>query len=126
MTVRLNEFKVRVISTNGFSETGTVKLQTWNKKDRIARAIKAWFFCWLAAVLSVLIPILHFILVPAFFFSGPIVAFIFYHQEEILLGGRSRCPACSVDFAIAKMDPHFPLHDICSHCQESVRIEKIE
>ncbi|MEO5970783.1 MAG: hypothetical protein ABIQ95_12725, partial [Bdellovibrionia bacterium] len=59
---------------------GLIRVQSWNKKERLIRAFKFGGLCWVAAGLSVFIPLLHFILVPGFFIAGPILAYFILGQ----------------------------------------------
>jgi len=62
-----------------------------------ARARRAWLTLlagWGLAVASVFIPVLHFILVPAFLFGTPLVAWSRWKERVRLLSADGMCPAC--------------------------------
>lgn len=102
---------------------GVVRLLEWGKRDRLKRALKALALCWGAAVGSVLIPLVHFILPPLLLIAGPIVAYVIYHRERIIDGGKGTCPNCSEPFSIVKGAVKWPLKDLCPACQTPVQVE---
>ena len=104
---------------------GEIRFQHWDRAARLLRAAKAWAVLWGLAVVSVLIPVAHFILVPAFFIAGPIAAFRRFRQESGILGGEGLCPACGGRIVIEAHADDWPLFDICGVCRASVRIEAV-
>ena len=105
--------------------TGEIRFQHWDRAARLRRAAKAWVVLWALAVVSVLIPVAHFILVPAFFIAGPITALGRFRQENGILGGSGPCPACGGRVVIEAHDDDWPFFDICGLCRASVRIEAV-
>ncbi|MGE0616581.1 MAG: hypothetical protein AB7P04_13175, partial [Bacteriovoracia bacterium] len=75
------------------------------------------------AIVSVLIPLLQFVLVPSFLIAGPIVALVIMRRQGVVLGGSGDCPHCKKQMKIVRSLPRFPLTDLCDHCQQSVKIE---
>lgn len=104
---------------------GVIRIQTWSKKERTARAIKYGGLCWVGALASIVIPLLHFILVPGFLIAGPILAFVLLGQESMVLGGEGICPNCHASLPIASATLNFPISDLCTHCQTPLKIESI-
>lgn len=103
--------------------TGEIRVQFWDHRERTIRALKLGGLCWAAAVLSVALPIAHFVLVPAFFLAGPIVAYLILKQESVVLGGQGTCPNCAATFTIARAPYRFPISDLCTGCRTNVSIE---
>ena len=106
------------------TSAGETRVQRWDRPARIRRAAKIWAGCWAAAALSVLIPVAHFLLVPAFFLAGPIVAFSRWRQVSSVLGGDGACPACGAPMWIAENADEWPLFQLCESCRTTIRIEK--
>ena len=102
---------------------GEVRIQHWGRPARLMRAAKALAALWGLALLSVVIPLAHFVLVPAFFIAGPIAAFRRLRQESGILGGEGACPACGRRMIIEAHVDEWPSFDICEACRASVRIE---
>jgi hypothetical protein len=65
--------RVTLISPNEKKTIGIAQIQEWNQKERLKRALKTLGISWGLAIVSVLIPLAHFILVPGFLLAGPFV-----------------------------------------------------
>jgi hypothetical protein len=117
---------VALLSNRGHSSSGSVELKIWDKKEKLVRASKALGIAWGLAIASVLIPILHFILVPLFILSGPIVFFWVASQEQVILGGKGECPECHREFEIVRSPVKWPMSDLCNHCQAEIKIERAQ
>ena len=76
----------------------TIEVVLYDHRQRVVRAVKALAACWGLAALAVLIPVLHFLLVPALFFAGPFFAYRRLHEEATVTRIRSTCPACGQTF----------------------------
>jgi hypothetical protein len=116
------EIQVRIGSRVENSTSGQVLLKSWTKQERTRRSFKALGFCWLLAVGAVLIPILHFVLVPTFLLAGPIAFFWVANQEDEISGGKGVCPECSKEFEIVRTAVKWPITDICNHCRAELKI----
>lgn len=79
----------------------TATLRYRSRADRTAAVVRTWALCWLAAVLAVFLPLLHFVLVPALLVGGPLYALSLRHESATLLRASGPCPACGqhVEFA---------------------------
>lgn len=103
--------------------TGQVRFQRWARSARLGRAAKALAAFWGLALISVVIPVAHFVLVPAFLIAGPIAAFRRLRQQSGILGGEGACPGCGVRLNIEAHGDEWPLFDVCQACRTPVRIE---
>lgn len=63
-------------------------------RERLARTAAALGVCWGLALVSVFIPVAHFILVPTFFIAGIAVAVARAREATRLLGVHGVCPRC--------------------------------
>jgi hypothetical protein len=116
------EKEVILKSFDGKTSSGKVTIQRWSKKERFRRAAKFLAGAWALAVLSILLPIAHFFLVPAFFLAGPIGAYFVFKHESAVSGGHGICPGCGASFDIVKSPDRWPLEDVCSKCRTHVSI----
>lgn len=124
MVKKGRELRVRIAENrNDRSLEGVIQVQSWDKKERILRALKFGGLCWAAALVAVFIPLLHFILVPGFLLGGPILAYLIAGQESRVLGGEGTCPFCLAPLIIAPAALRFPLSDICNKCHNSLNIQ---
>ena len=104
---------------------GTVTIERWARGERFQRGLKGLGAAWLAAVLAIFIPGLHFILVPSLLLVGPIVFFLKKRTASLVMGGSGICPECGESFTIVKTKDDWPFLDICEKCRKHVRIERI-
>lgn len=119
------EIPVRLRGFDGKTALGEVRLQTWDQRDRLVRAFKFWGTFWGMAMVALLIPGMHFFLVPALLTTGPILAWRTYQQERAILGGKGTCPDCGAPLLIAPTKDRWPLSDLCTKCYRSIKIEKL-
>jgi len=115
---------VTVRSESGKTSPGVIRIQEWDKKARTQRALRFWLYCWAASLLSIAIPVAHFILVPGLFLAGPAGAWIVSTQSVAILGGESVCPECGAFLPLSSASDSWPINDLCSACQHRVKIEK--
>lgn len=112
----------QIKNRDGKQAPGQVRVQTWTAQDRLKRSLKALGLCWGGAIVAVFMPLIHFVLVPSLLLAGPIVAYVFYQSESVVLGGEGHCPSCQKPFKIVRQKNKWPLKDICSSCQSEVEI----
>jgi hypothetical protein len=103
---------------------GVLKIQFWNSRERIIRAFLYLISMWGTACLSIVIPVLHFILVPGFVLAGPIMAIIIAKQEKMVIGGEGPCPVCQNTLAVDRVAFHFPIIEVCSKCHTRLYLEE--
>ena len=106
----------------GRTSPGKITVQFWDSKDRTRRAFKFWGICWGGAMFAVILPLIHFVLVPSLLLAGPCVAVYLLTRESVVLGGQGTCPACQAALPIARTAYRFPISDVCSSCQSWVKI----
>jgi len=66
---------------------------------RMRRALMALAACWGLGLVSVLVPIAHFVLVPGFFVLGIVLAAARAREAASVLGAAGRCPRCDAERA---------------------------
>ncbi len=103
---------------------GAVYFKEWSAQEKTKRALRIWGILWAICILTIFIPIAHFVLVPAFFVAGPIAALVVFNREDAILGGAAQCPDCKKIFDISKNKVEWPLKDVCSHCYHHIVINK--
>lgn len=103
---------------------GTVEIVTWSPKARSKRAMKFLGIAWGLGLFCVLIPLVHFVAVPALFIAGIVGFARMSGQESLVLGGEGTCPECGKTFRIAKATNRFPMDELCEHCRASVSISR--
>ena len=73
----------------------TAKVMSQTPGERMARTAVALGAGWGAALVSVFIPVAHFILVPTFFIAGIAAAIARARENTRLLGVHGTCPRCA-------------------------------
>jgi hypothetical protein len=102
----------------------TLELVRYDHRQRVMRAVTALGACWGLAVLAVLIPVLHFLLVPALFLAGPFFAYRRLHEEATVTSIRGACPACGQTIEHTTREAWKPLLRLdCPHCHRRVVLE---
>ncbi len=104
--------------------TGELRLARWDRRERLWRAAKVLLLLWALAAVSVLIPVAHFLLVPAFLIAGPIAAWRRARQESGIVGGQGPCPDCGKPMTLEAGPEQFPRYDLCESCHASIRVER--
>lgn len=108
----------------GIAEEGTLHRIRFNSSDRVLNAAKVLGVFWLIALITVFIPIAHFILVPSFFIAGPIMAFLRYRATSACKKITTRCPSCNKDVEIAlEANVRLPMYTYCPACDAGLKIE---
>ena len=115
-------FKVNIVGSSDKASQGDIFIQRLDKSARLRRALKIGAIFWGIGIFCILIPVLHFVLVPAFMLLGPVVGYVIYQTEGMVLGGVGICPNCSEKLPIEKSKEEWPLSDLCTHCHSAVKI----
>jgi hypothetical protein len=88
----------------GESRAGTLHVQVFSDRERWLRALRMLGIMWGLAVLTVFIPIAHFVLVPGFLIAGPVMAVLRYRAGESVEGATGECPTCGQPVTVP-LDP---------------------
>jgi hypothetical protein len=111
------------VSAQNFNSTpGQVYIQIFDLRAKGVRTAKILGIFWGSALVSILIPLLHFILFPVLFLCGPFFAWQTFQQDALILGGTSECPKCRSPFKIISSKIKWPIKDVCGQCYQSVEI----
>ncbi|MBA3845665.1 MAG: hypothetical protein H0X45_03345, partial [Planctomycetes bacterium] len=107
MTDALPSIAVSMSTFDGRSAIGAMQVRDLGTGERLWRALRALGFCWLLAVGAVLIPLLHWVLVPGLFLAGFVVAGFAFQRIRIVAGGTGPCPTCATALNLrAGSNPH--------------------
>lgn len=95
----------------------------YNQPQRVARAVAGGLACWGLAIVTVFVPLGHFILVPAFAVAGPVVFLMRLVEGVSLLGARGPCPVCGTDQAYTEKGRLTVPHPVrCGHCRRPLQL----
>jgi hypothetical protein len=101
---------------------GMIVVQNRSSATCIGRAILFSGMIFIVMLLSVFVPILHFVLVPLFFVIGVVVFIANLRAAKSIARGEGSCPYCSVPFRIFPRPYRLPFSDVCEGCRRSVTI----
>lgn len=92
------------------------------RKDVTMRGLKKLALFWMLALLSVFVPVAHFVLVPAFFLVG---IFVFAHQlkfTHFVKEGVWDCPSCDEEMKVSNFYFRNGQRVYCDHCNSQLVI----
>jgi hypothetical protein len=103
--------------------TATVTIRSFDKRERVRRALKALATFWGVALGSVFIPVAHFLLVPAFALYGAFTFFDRLGAKQIVTTAEGTCPDCGRAQKLETSGRWYVPRDVgCRYCQRSLRI----
>jgi hypothetical protein len=106
---------------------GTARVRTRDSAERTARAARAAGTCILLAAVSILLPIAHFILVPAFLLAAPVVAVRRLRERASIVGLTGTCPRCNETRAFEVKGPFGKdVRTSCATCSFAIEVERTE
>ena len=115
--------KVTITTTAGETSAAEISAKVLRSDERYLRSVKALAFSWIAAGVSIAIPVMHFVLVPLFLILGPILAFLAFKKTHSLAEAKLLCPHCKTKFTLKPAAVEWPLKDVCPKCRTQLKIE---
>ncbi|TPW15697.1 MAG: hypothetical protein FD130_1159 [Halothiobacillaceae bacterium] len=102
---------------------GILHFTQFSSTDRVGRAFKILGLCWLGALITLFIPLAHFILTPGFLIAGVVMAYSRYMANSANESVQVACPACGKEVTI-QLEPgdRFPLYTYCPSCHGGVQL----
>lgn len=122
------EVAVEIKDDSNKVTAGTLYFTSFNKADRTRRAITIWVLCWVGAVVSIPIILIHYILIPAFLIAGPVLARAKLKQSIEMEKVEGHCPHHDGPFSL-KMEKTdtLPKWAYCPECDKGIQIiDKVE
>ena len=118
------EQKINLTARTGQVTQGKVTIKIWTEKERLTRALKFGGMTWAAAVICVVLPLVHFVLVPSLLIAGPFVAIWNFRRKSIVEGGSGTCPFCGKAVTIGRGNDVWPIDELCTQCQNNFSVTK--
>ena len=94
----------------------------WDKKERTQNALKAVGMWFGFTCFGVMIPVVHYFLVPTLFITTWVMGLNKLNETVVSEGGEGICPKCGQTFKIEKSKFGARLTDSCGKCHEDVEI----
>ena len=106
------------------ARTANVEIGVLDPADRFKRAASAFGAGLVAAAVAVLIPIVHFVLVPTALVLGIVFGVRRLGQGETFRGGTGACPYCGTQQQLTLLGRfHLPKTVYCSACQRELYLD---
>ncbi|PYO96309.1 MAG: hypothetical protein DMD60_10905 [Gemmatimonadetes bacterium] len=118
--------RVQSILLNGYHgepTRGSVTIHEFDRGYRIRRAVAGLGKWWGVGLLTVLIPVAHFVLVPSFIAYGLWQFVQRLGTKELAADARGTCPDCGVEQTL-ELAPRWraPQLVTCRHCHRGLRL----
>lgn len=121
MTETTNTYQLTGYSQT--STTATVTIRSFDKPERVRRALKGLATFWAMALGSVFIPVAHFLLVPSFGLYGVYTLLERLGAEQIVVTAAGTCPDCRKPQQLEVGGRwRVPRNVACRYCQRSLKI----
>ena len=115
---------VQLVTREETRTDATVYCRAFHTRERWARAAGGLGACWALAVVTVLVPIAHFVLVPGFLLIGPFVAWRRFLADRVVLGGLGTCPRCTKPLRVPRTVETWPFAASCDACRAILEVRK--
>jgi len=89
---------------------------------RLARALRTLLVCWAFAVVTLLVPFLHWILVPTLGLLGPVLAAFSLRNDRQVCGGGGACPMCGAQITFARSAHPEAFPCTCASCRSGLEV----
>lgn len=100
----------------------------YSSRERIHRGLKTFFIFFFAGILSIFIPVLHFILVPTLLISSIFLALKKYSEDLQIDLSQYKCPSCGNHFSKSSLSTKSTTEHIrwrCFHCQKNITLKSV-
>jgi hypothetical protein len=102
---------------------GAMQVREVGPGIRVLRGLRSLALWWFCAACAVLIPVLHWVLVPGLTLVGPIMASRAFGFTRQVCGGGGNCPSCLQPVAFPRT-PHADGFSLgCPRCRTSIAVK---
>lgn len=114
---------IRIENADNHSTMGQLHITTYTQQERTSRAIKMLVLMWGLALVTLFIPLAHFVLVPGFLIAGPLIAYRRYQTTEHPSNVDGECPTCKQPSSI-HLEPNdkLPMWTYCSVNNDPIQL----
>lgn len=95
-----------------------------SQSERFKNAIRLFIISLIAAAGFALIPVLHFVLVPASLLIGVYLFYQFYKFKNSHLQKNILCPDCRIELSLKARAFNWPIQIECQKCRSQIKIDK--
>ncbi|MCB0363066.1 MAG: hypothetical protein KDD35_10105 [Bdellovibrionales bacterium] len=106
------------------TRSGFAIRRDFSNSERIWRALKVLAIGWGIGLFAVIIPMLHFILVPLFVLGGLILSVVTWFERGQVVKGEVSCPNCGSNVYLSLSSERWPRTYRCPSCYMSLSVRK--
>lgn len=112
-----------VSTIDGRSSPGRFVLRHLNTGDRVKAGLTLFGASWLIAIVFVLFPVIHFVMVPLFLLLGPVGFLYGYRSTERIESGTCTCPNCAkgIHFPAGRYKAEYK--ETCPQCLHALYVK---
>ena len=101
---------------------GMLKVVEWTARERFKNSVKTFGTFFALTCFAVIMPVIHYILVPVLMITTFVMALEKYSQLRFIEGGTGSCPKCGESIELEKSKYKERLTDSCAKCHEDVEV----
>jgi hypothetical protein len=117
--------KIQATANSDHAEYGMADIHTFTPQMILMNSLKKLGMFWGMAVISVFLPVVHFVLVPLFLILGVVFMIRARKYRYEITSGQVPCPRCQKEIVLGKA-AFIEFHDeICQHCAGVARIRPV-
>lgn len=121
----MSKSQIQAKANSDHIEFGSADIRNYSPREVLLKSLKTLSLFWGLALLSVLLPVVHFVSVPLLFGLGIYMTLRTRKLRKEILSGAIACPNCRQPIEI-KNAPLFDEHtEICQNCASVVRIYEV-
>lgn len=117
MPIQTIPVQIVVRSDADKKSNANLSVLTLPKSSRGTLALKTLAMFWGGALVSLLIPIVHFVSVPAGLMAGVFMSWRAYGFANQLEPNRVLCPNCQTEIELKPRAFNWPLREECAQCR---------
>lgn len=113
------------VKANGKESVGSYRIECYTHKDAVVSGIKMFLVTLIAAIISVILPGVHFVSVPLGILASPLVGIYFYRARKgkpKRMTADINCPECNENNHVTSrlIESHYACK--CAHCQHDLHM----
>ena len=101
---------------------GTAQIRSLQPFERIRNALPKLGAFWGIGFFCILLPLIHFILVPLFLCLGIYFAAKATAVRGLVMSGSVLCPGCKNPHILGSRLAQWPMKEVCAHCRRDFEL----
>lgn len=116
------------IASKGKTVTTSCVVELPTKAKATKKGLKVLLYTWLGALVTIPIPIVHFVTVPAAILLGPLFGFLTYRTaltRASITCPDAACPECAKSLPLAFASDVAEIERTCKGCSSALKIKTL-